>query len=84
MAREQLVDADMHALFAQSGRRGFRAGRSAHRPTRLDTLEHPQLAHALDVLAHLERDAQRLVEVVVAERHSARAQSIVSPTPGSL
>src|SRR4051794_40965682 len=33
-----------------------------------DTLEHPLLPYAVDVLAHLERDAERLVEVVAVER----------------
>ena len=49
------------------------------------TGEHAALADPLEVLAHLERDAERGVEVVDrVEREQARAQVIVSPTPGTL
>ena len=40
------------------------------------TLEHPALAHAVDVLAHLQRDAERVVE----RRRRRRAPAAPAPT----
>ena len=53
---------------------------------RLSTAEHSPLAYALDVLAHLQRHAERRLEVApsASSASSARAHVIVSPTPGSL
>jgi hypothetical protein len=58
---EQLADARIDAA-SRARRPVTRAPRS------LDTVEDPGLAHLIDVLAHLERHAERLLERRVLER----------------
>ena len=93
--REQLSEAHAHAAGPQGGRE--QAERPLRRAPRaraevgagaggagVDTLEHPGLSHPLDVLAHLERDAERALEPVVVEREQRLGPGDRLPHAGQL